>query len=143
MTYTIAIESDESITDCSSLGLSKASSDLNKKCEDLHEHFTIPISREEALPIVKFYTLKEQWESETRICSSISDIALHPAYQQIIGMGEIAVSFILSELAFSPGHWFWALSSITGENPVLPKNMGNIKKMTSDWLQWGKRNGYS
>ncbi|MBI5057248.1 MAG: hypothetical protein HZB61_11610 [Nitrospirae bacterium] len=45
---------------------------------------------------VRFQILKLEWESETAHLSSITEISMHPAYQQIIGMGQVAVPFILS-----------------------------------------------
>ena len=93
-------------------------------------------------PIVKFNALKANWESETVHLSSITESAMHPAYQQIIGMGQVAVPFILSEMRKKPDHWFWALRSITGEDPVLPEHRGRLKQMTKDWLKWGREQGY-
>ena len=51
-------------------------------------------------------------------------MAMHPAYQQIVGMGRSAVPFILKELANGPGHWFWALRAISGEDPVSSQGQG-------------------
>ncbi len=93
-------------------------------------------------PIQEFNVLKEKWESETAHLSSIRESAMHPAYQQIIGMGQVAVPLILSEMRKKPDHWFWALRSITGEDPVLPEHRGRLKQMTDDWLKWGKAQGY-
>lgn len=70
------------------------------------------------------------------------EIAMHPAYQQIIGMGPTAIPFILSEMKEKKGHWFWALKSITGDDPVAPLDRGNVKKMTAAWLSWGREQGY-
>ncbi len=67
---------------------------------------------------------------------------MHPAYQQIIGMGQDAIPLILAEMKRKPGHWFWALKSITGEDPVLPEQRGRIKKMTEAWINWGRNQGY-
>ena len=64
------------------------------------------------------------------------------AYQQIIGMGITAIPFILREMAVKPGQWFWALKSISGEDPVAPECRGNVKEMTNAWLKWGKERGY-
>ena len=58
-------------------------------------------------------------------------------------MGNYAVPLILSELKRKPGHWFWALKAVTGEDPVLPEQRGRIKEMTKAWLQWGHRQGYN
>jgi hypothetical protein len=67
---------------------------------------------------------------------------MHPAYQQIIGIGPDAIPLILQELERKPGHWFWALKSITGEDPVLPEHRGQIAKMTESWLSWGYEKGH-
>ena len=90
----------------------------------------------------KFIALAEQWQRDTAFLSSITDIAMHPAYQRIIGMGLVAVPLILRELSREPNHWFWALVSITGENPVHPDNAGNLREMTEDWLRLGRERGW-
>ncbi|HDY67966.1 MAG TPA: hypothetical protein ENH85_09265 [Candidatus Scalindua sp.] len=100
------------------------------------------MSRQEADCLIKFQELKSRWEVDTAILSSITEIAMHPAYQQIIGMGRNTIPLILAELKERPGHWFWALKSITGEDPVLPEQRGRIKEMTKAWLNWGRDKGY-
>jgi hypothetical protein len=90
----------------------------------------------------RFHALASEWERATRYKSLMSDIILHPAYQQIIGMGPRVVPLLLHELKNNPGHWFWALRSITGVNPVKPEHKGRLHKMAQDWLQWGKDCGY-
>lgn len=100
------------------------------------------VAEQKIAPVIRFNTLKAEWESETAHLSSVTEIALHPAYQQIIGMGTIAIPFILSEMKRKPGHWFWALKSIAGEDPAPPEHRGRLKQMTEDWLKWGKEQGY-
>jgi hypothetical protein len=90
----------------------------------------------------RFSCLAAKWREETAFCSSLIEMATHPAYQQIIGMGRAAVPCILRELAREPDHWFWALKAITGEDPVPEKWRGDLKKMTEAWLEWGARSGY-
>ncbi len=106
------------------------------------EHFFLPYSRLWLDPVTRFITLKTKWGSETAALSSITEIVMHPAYQQIIGMGPVAIPLILSELKEKQGHWFWALKSITGEDPVLSDQRGRIKEMTEAWLRWGRDHGY-
>ncbi len=118
------------------------SSTLHDKYKRSVEHFCLPYSRRWLNPVTRFVTLKTKWESETSALSSITEIVMHPAYQQIIGMGPVAIPLILSELKEKPGHWFWALKSITGEDPVLPDQRGRIKEMTEAWLRWGRNHGY-
>ncbi|MBF0566831.1 MAG: hypothetical protein HQK89_16520 [Nitrospirae bacterium] len=90
----------------------------------------------------RFFSLKNEWEEETVYLSSINDICMHPAYQQIIGMGRIALPLILHEIQKNPGHWFQALKAISGENPVPPIHRGKIGKMAEAWIKWGKVKGY-
>ena len=106
------------------------------------KHYFLPISTQQANPETRFLTLKTQWEADTAILSSVTEIALHPAYQQIIGMGHTAIHLILLEMRKRPGHWFWALKSITGEDPVLPEQRGRMKEMTQAWLRWGREKNY-
>ena len=90
----------------------------------------------------EFRSLAERWRQETGMHSSVPKIAMHPAYQRIIGMGEKAVPLILQELQNQPDHWFWALNTITGQNPIPPDAAGNIRLMTEAWLEWGKKKGH-
>lgn len=89
-----------------------------------------------------FHELAEQWRAETVLMSFVQDMALHPAYQQIIGLGPDAVPLILGELQREPDHWFWALNAITREDPTGPEDAGDIEKMTKKWLKWGRERGY-
>lgn len=70
-------------------------------------------------------------------------ISMHPAYQKIIGMGELALPLIMRELRTRPNHWFWALKAITGEDPVPPQYRGQVRKMAAAWLDWWKENKYN
>src|SRR5205085_3802763 len=67
----------------------------------------------------RFKTLASEWKQETRFLSNVATKSMHPAYQKIIGMGEIALPFILNDLLTNgPSDWFWALYVITDVNPV-------------------------
>ena len=67
---------------------------------------------------------------------------LVPSYQRIIGLGPSAIPLILRELENEPGHWFWALAALTGENPAAQGTAGNVDAMREAWLQWGRERGY-
>ena len=86
----------------------------------------------------KFMELTRQWQTDTAASSSITEKSMHPAYQQIIGMGRKALPYIFSELKSAPHHWFWALKAITGKDPVKPEHRGNLKAMSEDWLAWAE-----
>ena len=135
-------EDDIDILDFNNTGVSNESSVIYRDYKSSIEHYLLPISRQLENPVIRFLTLKAQWEVETAVLSSATEIAMHPAYQQIIGMGHVAIPLILSEMKIKQGHWFWALKSITGEDPVLLKQRGRIKEMTEAWIRWGKEQGY-
>jgi type I restriction enzyme M protein len=89
-----------------------------------------------------FNSLVRQWEQERPRGADLSDMVIHEAYQRIIGMGSRAIPLLLGELERKPGHWFWALYSITGENPVPEESQGNLQAMADAWLEWGRQRGY-
>lgn len=89
-----------------------------------------------------FARLTREWEEATRFISSMTEMATHPAYQRIIGLGPAALPLIFRELRRNPDHWFWALKAITGEDPVPPATRGNLGGMTEAWLQWGTERGF-
>jgi hypothetical protein len=90
----------------------------------------------------QFSALAEEWRRETAPLSSVTDIVLHPAYQRIIGMGQAALPFILTELARQPDHWFWALRAITAEDPVPDEDAGNLGRMRDAWVRLGRERGW-
>jgi hypothetical protein len=92
--------------------------------------------------IALFRQLTDQWREETRFLSSTTAICTHPAYQRVIGLGPQVIPLILTELQKEPGHWFWALQALTGENPVRLADQGNLPTMTAAWLTWGRDNGW-
>jgi hypothetical protein len=98
------------------------------------------IAREEILA-ARFHELADEWKSEAAVMSSPTAVAMLPAYQQIIGMGQRAVPLILEELRVDPDLWFWALKSITGVDPVPSESAGNIDEMSRYWVEWGVAEG--
>jgi hypothetical protein len=115
---------------------------IKRQLEDLATDYFKPYTRQWANPPIRFFNLKEKWEAETALLSSVTEIAMHPSYQQIIGMGPCAIPLILWEMRKKQGLWFWALKSITGEDPVPAEHRGRVKEMTKDWLQWGEEQRY-
>jgi hypothetical protein len=90
---------------------------------------------------ILFGRLVRQWKKDTISISSIEEMALHPAYQRIIGMGPAALPWIFKELEAEPDYWFWALRAITGDDPVKPSERGRITDMTKAWLDWAEAHG--
>jgi hypothetical protein len=93
--------------------------------------------------INRFQALAQQWKKDTAHLSNIGKKALHPAYQEIIGMGKSAIPLLLAELRREPDDWFWALHAITGAQPVPAESRGNLKAMADAWLKWGSDQGYT
>jgi hypothetical protein len=89
----------------------------------------------------RFAALAAEWKAERGHSSSTSKLCAHPAYQQIIGMGAMAVPLLLRELEREPDHWFWALKVITGVNPVPRESRANIREMARHWMKWGDEQG--
>jgi len=92
----------------------------------------------QATPAERFQKLAGTWKSAVRFLSDTDEMCSHPAYQEIIGMGSVALPFIFSELEREPDNWFWALKAITGADPVPDEHRGNIALMAKDWLGWAQ-----
>jgi hypothetical protein len=88
-----------------------------------------------------FRTLVKQWKKDTETDSSITRMIRHPAYQEIIGMGEPVVPLLLAELKREPDFWFAALQKLTGADPVPKASAGKIEEMAKAWVDWGRNKG--
>lgn len=104
-------------------------------------HYYLPLSRQRQSVAERFRELVGIWKAGTAPLSSATEMAMHPAYQQIIGLGRDAVPLLLRELQREPDHWFWALKAITGVDPVEPRQRGQIREMTEAWLRWAREQG--
>ena len=88
-----------------------------------------------------FQHLVSQWHEERGATSSITKMAMCPAYQRIIAMGEAAIPLILRRLeqeGDEPDMWFWALRILTNADPVPDEARGDTVAMARAWLQWGR-----
>lgn len=130
----------ETISASSPIGVSTESDKIAHAEREIQNHFWMPVSR--VTPAKRFAELSATWRSETAFTSSALQMATHPAYQEIIGMGRDAIPLILHELSERPAHWFWALRAISGENPVKAAEMGKFDSLVSAWLDWGRQKGY-
>ena len=86
----------------------------------------------------EFNRLVTEWKVGRRRGVDVVQMTAHPAYRQIVGMGEQVIPLILEELQHQPDHWFPALHELTGTSPVPEKSKGNIAEMRRAWLDWGK-----
>jgi hypothetical protein len=90
----------------------------------------------------EFRRLSAAWHRDTDHLSSMEKAEQHPAYQEIIALGQGVVPFLLKDLAENHTHWFTALEAITGAQPTSAAIAGNIPKMAEAWVHWAKENGY-
>ncbi len=90
---------------------------------------------------VRFEALAQRWREETEFHSAASALFMHPAYQEIIGLGPAVLPLMLADLEKTHDHWFWALRAITGENPVPAEERGKVERMAERWVDWGRARG--
>ncbi len=91
----------------------------------------------------EFRRLADEWLQDIRDISSLSLITSHSSYLQIIGKGQQFLPYIFAELQRAPNHWFAALRAITGSDPVLPSQRGDLLQMTQVWLDWAEKRNYA
>jgi hypothetical protein len=85
---------------------------------------------------VAFQQLAERWKASRGPATTVGMMTQHPAYKEIIRLGERAIPWLLEELNHDPDHWFAALRAITGANPVHPEDRGDLDKMAESWIEW-------
>ncbi len=90
----------------------------------------------------RFQERVAEWRAGVAHLSSSTARVQHPAYRAITAMGPAVVPLLLRELQQRPNHWFAALRSLTGADPVAPSDRGRIGPMTEAWVRWGKEHGY-
>jgi hypothetical protein len=76
----------------------------------------------------RFRRLEATWTAETGYLSSYTDIVEHPAFREIIRLGEAVVPLMLRDLEERPRLWVWALPEITGADPVPPGEGGEHRQ---------------
>lgn len=90
----------------------------------------------------RFEKLAAEWREDTEFDSAPSALFMHPAYQEIIGFGPAVLPLLFRDLEETGSFWFWALRSITGENPIPQADRGDIPRVAEHWLNWGREKGY-
>ena len=87
----------------------------------------------------RFLELAERWREETQFYSTSTPLMEHPAYKEILQMGEVAVPWLLREMTRTPSRWPLLLREITGENPAANAEPGKVSQVEAAWLEWGRR----
>ncbi len=102
----------------------------------------VPSARIEAGIRERFRQLADEWKEQSRALSNTAQMAMLKPYQRIIGLGTPAVPLILEELQREPDQWFWALESITEQDPVPAEARGKVRLMAQAWIDWGRQHGH-
>src|SRR2546425_366966 len=89
--------------------ISWRSTEVARHLLEAEAHYRLPVSRLSLAE--RFEALVMWWRAEVAWMSSPTEMAMHPAYQRIIGLGPQAVPLILAELKSEADHWFWALTA--------------------------------
>jgi hypothetical protein len=106
--------------------------------------FEQPTMSEPSAPLLRdhFLALAARWRTETARFSSVTKMIEHPAYQEIIRMGQPVVPLILRELEKQAELWGPALTAITGARPVPAGDAGRVRRSAEHWLRWAGANGF-
>ncbi len=120
-------------------GVGPASAIVHRQWFRAHREAVAPVSRQPVWQ--RFAELAATWREERGTSSSLTDLVMSPSYQRVISLGKPVVPFILAELSRRPDHWFWALSTITGVDPIPPGAAGNLREMAKAWVRWGDEEG--
>jgi hypothetical protein len=114
--------------------------DMNKESFFLGCHAMVKdkLSRQDRFR-ARFVRLVGRWKNAQIVESSASRIVEHPAYLEIVSMGEKVLPLILDDIATTgQRHWAWALRAITHENPVSVEASGRLAAQNEAWLKWGR-----
>ena len=104
--------------------------------DDLADEYCKPTAEEVKCVFTK---LADEWSRSIGNSSSLTAVARHPKYRQIVDLGWDVLPFMLVDLQKNRRFWFPALHEITGIRPFDSRDAGNSERMIQAWVQWGKR----
>lgn len=107
---------------------------IQDEVEETLAHYLNPVSQTNIL--LRFLQLKSKWKTDTFFLSSSTEKTQHPAYREIISLGEEVVPYIIQDLKTNHNYWFEALEEITGVDPIPEEHYGKIELMAQDWVDW-------
>lgn len=87
----------------------------------------------------RFNALADEWIAATRLSSSVIETCMHPAYQQIIGLGPAVLPLVLEDVAQGELHWGWALRALTGHDAA--EGAETLPQARDAWARWGREAG--
>jgi hypothetical protein len=78
--------------------------------------------------------LRDLWLSQTANDSSMARIYSHPAFRQIVGLGEAALPFMYRHLVDEPELWTVGLTMVTGADPAADAQ--SPEEAIRAWRAW-------
>ena len=85
----------------------------------------------------RFQTLVRHWKQETSHLSNVAKKVLHSAYQEIIGMGQSAVPFLLVACGASRTTGYRRFMRSPEPTQCRWKVVAMLRLMVEAWLAWG------
>jgi hypothetical protein len=87
---------------------------------------------------IRFEALNAEWFTETTFQPSVTRICMHPAFLDIVSMGETAVPFIVDSLRQRPSFLIEALRRIIGSPAETTSIGGNgkVQEAAAAWIHW-------
>lgn len=90
-----------------------------------------------------FALLADDLEAAMLVAGSTRRLAQHPAYTEVLAMGDKAIPLLLARLAY-PGArplWLRLLGSLTAYEPGAGKR--TVHEAAAAWVKWGKLRGFT
>ena len=107
--------------------------------ESAQRVLTYPRERGRASLREQFDALADEWIAATRLSSSVVETCMHPAYQQIIGLGPDVLPLVLEDVVAGEFHWGWALRALTGHDAAA--GAATLSEARDAWIRWGRDSG--
>ena len=107
------------------------------------QHISIPLTYQAENVGERFKVLVESWQEQTRFMSSSTDIAMHPSYQQIIGLGKPALPADYGRASKERWPLVLGLESYFGNRSGATGRAGPIPENGREMAHMGSRRGTS
>lgn len=91
----------------------------------------------------QFQRLLKEWHRATDHHSSLTIIRNHPAFRELIALGDPAIPLMLRALADPISFELTtALQTITKASPATSEDSTDQEGTVRAWLRWGRQRGY-
>jgi hypothetical protein len=82
--------------------------------------------------------LLEAIDADTAYSSRMSDTLEHPAYAELVGMGDKIIPYLFHLATQHGAAWvhFALFAELSKENPIPEKDRGRFDRTLMHWLKW-------